>query len=116
MTTIARCGWFRFIECGELLYGRIFPQNMKGAVYRSMCGSEAWCLKESEVEILRRTERTMVRAMCGVQLKDKKRSIDLMFMLGLNETIDQLARANSVCWYCHVLERGWSCFEKGIKF
>ena len=47
----------------------------------------------------------MVRAMCGVQLNDKKRSTDLMFMLGLNETMDQLAMANSVCWYGHVLRR-----------
>ena len=45
----------------------------------------------------------MVRAMCGVQLKDRKRSMD--FMLGLNETIDQLAIANSVRWYDHVLRR-----------
>ena len=45
-------------------------------------------------------------AMCGVQLKDRKRSIDFMFMLGFNETIDQLAMANSVCWYGHVLRRG----------
>ena len=28
---------------------------------------------------------------------------DLMLMLGLNETIDQLAMANSVCCYYH----GW---------
>ena len=47
----------------------------------------------------------MVRAMCGVQLNDRKRSTDLMFILGLNETIDQLAMANSVCWYGHVLKR-----------
>ena len=32
-----------------------------------------------------------------------KRYTDLMFMLGLNETIDQLAMANSVRWYAHVL-------------
>ena len=32
--------------------------------------------------------------MCGVQLNDRKRSKDLM--LGLKETIDQLAMANSV--------------------
>ena len=50
--------------------------------------SEAWCLKESEMGILQRTERSMVSAMCGVQLKDQKRSTDLMFMLGLMETID----------------------------
>ena len=45
----------------------------------------------------------MVREMCGVQLKDRKRSTDLMFMLGLNETVDQLATENSVRWYGHVL-------------
>ena len=40
-----------------------------------------------------------------------------MLMLGLNETIDQLAMANSVRWYGHVfLERGWSCLEMGIRF
>ena len=88
-------------ECDELLYGR-FPQKLKIDIYRSyvrqviLHGSEAWCLKESEIGILRRTERSMVRAMCGVQFKDRKRFTDLMFMLGLNETIDQLAVANSV--------------------
>ena len=83
----------------------------KGAVYKSyvrpaiLYGSEALCLKESEMGILRRTQRSMVRAMRGVQLKDRKRSMDLMFMLGLKETIDQLAMANSVRWYGHVLRR-----------
>ena len=59
-------------------------------------GSEAWCLKESEMGILRRTEGSMVIEMCGVQLRNIKRSTDLMFMLSLNETTDQLAMANSV--------------------
>ena len=35
----------------------------------------------------------------------KKRAKDLMLTLGLNETIDQLVLANSVCWYGHVLRR-----------
>ena len=47
----------------------------------------------------------MVRAMCGIQLKDRKRSKDLMLMLGLMETIDHLAIVNSVCWYGHVWRR-----------
>ena len=38
----------------------------------------------------------MVRAMCGVQLKDRKIYTDMMFMLDLKETIDQLAKSNSV--------------------
>ena len=52
----------------------------------------------------------MVRAMCGVQLRDRKRSTYLMFMLGLPEAIDQLAMANSVRWYGHILSRA-SHFE-----
>ena len=32
--------------------------------------------------ILRRTERAMLRAMCGVKLTEKKRTEDLMEMLG----------------------------------
>ena len=47
----------------------------------------------------------MVRSLCGVQLKDRKSSMDLMLMFGLNETIDHLAMANSVHWDGHVLRR-----------
>ena len=28
-----------------------------------------------------------------------------MVMFGLNEAMDLLTTANSVCWYCHVLRR-----------
>ena len=58
---------------------------LKGAVYGSyvrpamLYGSEAMCLIESEMGILWRTERSMVRVMCGVKLKDRNRSMDLMF-------------------------------------
>ena len=47
----------------------------------------------------------MVRAMCGVQLKRRKRSMNLLLKLGLNKTIDLLAMENSVHWYGHVLRR-----------
>ena len=47
----------------------------------------------------------MVRALCGVLLKDGKISTDLMFMLDLCETIGQLATASNVHWYGHVLRR-----------
>ena len=107
-----RCVWAKIRECSELLYCRRFPIELKGAVYESyvrpaiLYGSEAWCPKECDMEILQRTERSMVRAMCGVQLKERKRYTDLMFMLGLKETIDQLTMTNSVHWYGHVLRRG----------
>ena len=51
---------------------------LKGAVYERyvrptiLYGSEAWCQKENEIAILQCSERSMVRAMCGVKLKDEK--------------------------------------------
>ena len=70
VTARTRCGWVKFRECSELLYGRRFPLWLKGVVCNSyvrpaiLYGSEAWCLKESEIGILQRTERSIVRAMC----------------------------------------------------
>ena len=43
-------------------------------------GSEAWCLREKEMTILRRTERAMIQAMCGVKLLDRRNSDELMDM------------------------------------
>ena len=81
-------------------------------IYRScvrlamLYGSETCSLRENEVAILRRTERAMVRPRCGVKLMEKKRAEDLMEMLVLKETVDQMAKANGVRWYRHVLRRG----------
>ena len=60
------CGWVEFGECGELLYGKRFPLWLIGAVYVSyirptiLYECEAWCLNENEMEVLGRTERSMV--------------------------------------------------------
>ena len=43
--------------------------------------------------------------MCGANLMEKKRTEDLMEMLGLKETVVQMAKANGVSWYGHVLRR-----------
>ena len=57
------------MECGKLLYVRSFSLRMRGAVYMSyvkseiLYRSEAWCLKESDIGILQRTEGSIVRAM-----------------------------------------------------
>ena len=61
VTAKKRCWLVDFMECGELLYGRRFPLQLKGAVYKSyvgpeiLYGSETWCLTENKMEILRRT-------------------------------------------------------------
>ena len=85
--------------------------RMKGIVYRSstrsamLYGRETWCLRESEMAILRRTETAMVRSMCGVKLVNRKKMEELMEMFGLKETLDRMAKANGVRWYGHVIRR-----------
>ena len=68
-------------------------------------GSETWCLRESEMAILRRTEKAMVRSMCGVKLMDRKNMEELIEMLGLKKTLHRMAKANGVRWYGHVIRR-----------
>ena len=86
-----------------------FSLKVKGMVYQScvrvamLYGSERWCLRENEMSILRRTERAMVKAMCCANPMEKKWTEDLMEMLGLKETVVQLAKAIVVKWYRHVL-------------
>ena len=54
-----------------------------------------------------------MRSMCGVKLMDKTLTKDLMQILDLNEAIDQLARANRVSWYGHVLRKDKNNFLRG---
>ena len=65
-------------------------------------GSETWYLRENSIAILRRTER----AMCGAKLMERKRTEDLMEMLGSNETVVQMAKGK---WS----EMVWACVEEG---
>ena len=73
VTARARIGWVKFRECGELLNSKRFSLKVKLMVYRRyvkvamLYGSETWYLRENEIAILRRTERAMVRAMCGAK-------------------------------------------------
>ena len=67
--------------------------------------------------ILRRTETVMVRAMCGAKLMEKKRPEDVMEMLGLKETVVEMAKANGVRWYGHMLRRDDGHFlRKALEF
>ena len=49
------------------------------------------------------SEKSAVRAVCGVWLDGRKRAGDLMLMMSLNEVTDQLVMASSVHWCVHVL-------------
>ena len=53
-------------------------------------GSETWSLGLNDIAILLRTERAIVRNICGVKLMEKKSTKDLLQMLNLNETIQSI--------------------------
>ena len=44
-----------------------------------------------------------MRAMCGIKIIEKRRSLELMSLLGLKDTLNGLARASGMRWYGHVL-------------
>ena len=52
-----------------------------------------------------RTEKPMMRATSGVKIIEKRRSQELISLLGSKDTLDGLARASGVRWYGHVLRR-----------
>ena len=68
------------------MLGNGFPPRMKGKVYHCcirsaiLHGSEAWCLKENEKAVLRRTERAIVRAMFGQKVVYRKTTEEQMDM------------------------------------
>ena len=71
--------------------------------------------EENEMAILRKTERAMVGAMCGAKLMEKKRTEDLMEMLGLKETAVQMAKANGVRMVRACVEEG-HVLRKALEF
>ena len=92
VTARMRIGWIKFRECEELFHGRKFSLKMKGRIYQSwvrsamLYESETWCLRENEMATLR-TEKPMMRAMCGVKIIEKRTSQELMSLLGLKDTL-----------------------------
>ena len=55
--------------------------------------------------------------MCGVKLLDRKNSEVLMNMLGINESLDRMAKASSMRSYGHVLRKeDENVIVKALKF
>ena len=97
----------RLVNVGSYYLEKV-PTKTERNLYKSyvspviLYGSEARCLKENDMGIFRSTERSMVRAMCGMLMSDKKRTKVLALMLGLKEVINQLAMGNlkTTVWSC----------------
>ena len=63
-----------------------------------LCVCITWCLKESEMGILGRSERSIMITMRGVQVKDRESAKNFMLMLGVIKATGQLTMASGVWW------------------
>ena len=78
-----RCAWAKFKELSPILTAQGASYGIKGKIYKACVqsvltyGIETWAMKKANLQSLERTEWMMVRWMCGVSLKDRKRSMDL---------------------------------------
>ena len=54
--------------------------------------------------------------MCGDKSTEKRSSEELMELLGLEQTLNRLAKANRVRWYRQVLRRDSGDVSKALDF
>ena len=103
-----RCAWAKFNE-----FNISYPDSsgssycIKGKMYRAcvqsvlIYGTGSWAMKKANLQSLERMERMMVRWMCRVSLKDRKRSVDLYSLLGVQSVV----RRGGLRWYGHLERR-----------
>jgi hypothetical protein len=105
--TRVKCAWGKFRELAPFLTLRGMSVRMKGKIYTAcvqsvlVYGSETWSMKLDDMQRLERTERMMVRWMCGVTLKDKMLSQQLLDRLGV-VCVAERVRRGRLRWYGHV--------------
>ena len=68
---------------------RIYQSCVKSVMYER----ETWRLTEDKMVTMRRTERAITRAICGIKLIDKRNSKKGINILGIEETLDKLLKA-----------------------
>ena len=102
-----RCAWAKFKELSPILTARGASYRIKGKIYK-VCvqsvltyGTETWAVKKANLHSLEMTERMMVRWMCGVLLKERKRSLDLYCLLGVQSVAD-VVRHGRLRWFGHL--------------
>jgi hypothetical protein len=102
-----KCAWGKFRELSPILTTRRASLKLKGKVYRTcvqsiiVYGSETWAMKAEGMQRLERTERMMIRWMCGVRLSDKKAGAELLSRLDIG-CVSVVVRRGRLRWFGHV--------------
>ena len=111
VTVRVRCAWAKFRELMQVLTCRGASLRLKGKIYRAcvqsvmVYGSETWPIRVEDVALLVRTERMMVRWMCGVSLKDRVPSVELLERLHIVD-VAEVVRRGRLRWFGHVERKG----------
>jgi len=106
-----RCAWKKFRALLPVLTSRRFSLRKKGRAYRACVRSvllfacETWAVKEDDTQRIERTDRAMIRWICGVSLKDERSSEELLKLLNI-ECIRQTMRNDRLRWLGHVERKG----------
>ena len=61
---------------------KVYRARVKEAILYS---GEAWVVRKEDESVWQRPKRAMMRMMCGVTLKDRKSSMELMSMVELSD-------------------------------
>jgi len=93
-----------------ILTARGASLKLKGKIY-TMCiqsvmkyGSETWPMKMEDIQHLQRAEIMMVRWMCGVTLRDRVTSDELLSLMKVN-AVFEVVRQNRLRWFGHVYRK-----------
>ena len=106
-----RCAWAKFKELSPILTARGASYRIKGKIYKacaksaSTYGTETWAMKKANLQSLERTKRMMVKWMCWVSPKDRKCSVELYSLLGV-QSVDEVVRWGRLRWFGHVERKG----------
>ena len=115
-----RCAWVKFKELSPILTARDALYRIKGKIYRACVqsiltyGTETWEMKIANLQSLERTELMMVRWMCGVSMKDKKCSVDLYSLLGIQSVVD-VVRCGTLRWFGHRIVDDWMSAGRNVE-
>ena len=105
--TRTRCAWKKFRALLPVLTSRRFSLRKKGRAYRACVRSvllyacETWAVKEEDTQRIERTDRAMIRWICGVSPKDERSSEELLKLLNI-ECIRQKMCNDRLRWLGHV--------------
>ena len=108
---IVSAAWGKWREISSLLCNSGIPLKKRAPVYEAcirsvlLYGSETWPVTKKLEDLLLKCDRRMIRLMCGVTLRMRVPSEDLLFNSGLVD-IRQVIKRNRLRMFGHVARRG----------